>query len=109
MEFFLIVSIMIQHTLLSLVTNFFLQAARLFTLFAVDQFVGFGVFKVNYTGSTGTRFDTTRNLNGKISIIDVPQVHKLVNELIQANSNIDVKSIFLNGGSFQYFSNQQHF
>lgn len=61
--------------------------------------LGFGVFKVNYVGSTGTRFDTTRNLNGKISKLDVPQVHQLVNELIESNSNIDSKHIFLCGGS----------
>lgn len=62
-------------------------------------FLGFGVFKVNYVGSTGTRFDTTRNLNGQISILDVPQVHQLVNELVQSNSNIDSTQIFLCGGS----------
>lgn len=67
--------------------------------FTIYQLLGFGVFKVNYMGSTGTRFDTTRNLNGHISKIDVPQVHQLVNELLQAKSNIDVKHIFLCGGS----------
>ncbi|KAG4079036.1 hypothetical protein HA402_001691 [Bradysia odoriphaga] len=61
--------------------------------------LGFGVFKVNYTGSTGTRYDTTRNLNGHISKLDVPQVHQLVNKLIQSNPNIDSKLVFLCGGS----------
>ncbi|KAJ6643367.1 Acylamino-acid-releasing enzyme, partial [Pseudolycoriella hygida] len=61
--------------------------------------LGFGVFKVNYTGSTGTWFDTTRNLNGHISKLDVPQVHQLVTELLQSNSKIDVNHVFLCGGS----------
>lgn len=54
---------------------------------------------MNYIGSTGTRFDTTRDLTGHISKLDVPQVHQLVNELIQSNSNIDINHIFLCGGS----------
>lgn len=53
---------------------------------------------MNYIGSTGTRFDTTRDLNGQISKIDVSQVHQLVNELIQSN-RIDIKNVFLCGGS----------
>lgn len=61
--------------------------------------LGFGVFKVNYTGSTGTRFDTTRKLNGEISILDVPQCQLLVYELVQSNPKIDPNLVFLCGGS----------
>lgn len=64
-----------------------------------SHFSGFGFFKVNYTGSTGTRFDSTRNLNGHISKLDVPQVHQLVIELVESNPNIDSKRVFLCGGS----------
>lgn len=62
-------------------------------------FLGFGVFKVNYVGSLGTRFDTTRNLIGQISKLEVPQIHQLVMDLLQSNSTIDIKHIFLCGGS----------
>jgi acylaminoacyl-peptidase len=61
--------------------------------------LGFAVFKVNYVGSLGTRFDTTYELIGKISEREVAQVHELVQQLLAYNQNIDPQHVFLSGGS----------
>ncbi|CAG7733253.1 unnamed protein product, partial [Allacma fusca] len=66
--------------------------------------LGFAVFKVNYVGSLGTRFDTTYELIGRISEREVNQVHELVQQLLVDHPVIDSQHVFLSGGSHGGFT-----